>query len=114
MIHEGEIVLFRFPQTNHTTGKLRPALVLRKLPGRYEDWMICMISCQLFQQIKGLDEIINIEDMDFKNSGLKVISLVRASRLAVVSKSFLLGAIGEISNERLARIKASIAEWIKG
>ena len=40
MISEGQIVLFRFPQANQQAGKLRPALVLRKLPGRYEDWLI--------------------------------------------------------------------------
>ena len=44
MIQEGKIVLFRFPQTNQAAGKLRPALVLRKLLGDYEDWLICMIS----------------------------------------------------------------------
>ena len=37
MIHEGQVVLFRFPQTNRIGGKLRPALVLRKLPGSYDD-----------------------------------------------------------------------------
>lgn len=25
-------------------GMLRPALVIRELPGAYEDWLICMIS----------------------------------------------------------------------
>ncbi len=51
MIRDGKIVLFRFPQTNQTTGKLRPALVLRKLPGPYDDWLICMVSTQLSQGI---------------------------------------------------------------
>ena len=39
MIREGQIVLFRFPQTDRTSGKLRPALVIRKLPGQYDDWL---------------------------------------------------------------------------
>jgi len=33
MIAEGQIVLFRFPQTDQTKGKLRLALVIRQLPG---------------------------------------------------------------------------------
>jgi len=33
MIEEGQVVLFRFPQADLRTGKLRPALVLRKVPG---------------------------------------------------------------------------------
>lgn len=56
MIVEGQIVLFRFPQTDQQSGKLRPALIVRKLPGRYDDWLICMISSQLNQEIPGFDE----------------------------------------------------------
>jgi hypothetical protein len=32
MIREGQIVLFKFPQTDLPPGKLRLALVLRKVP----------------------------------------------------------------------------------
>jgi len=44
MKRPGQIVLFRFPQTDFEEGKLRPALLLGKLPGEYDDWLICMIS----------------------------------------------------------------------
>lgn len=113
MIREGQIVLFRFPQTDQSTGKVRPALVLRKLPGPYDDWMICMISSQLSQQIKELDEVINPDNSDFGDSGLKTASLIRVSRLAVVDKSILLGSIGEISSKRLSRVKTAISNWIQ-
>ncbi len=114
MIKEGQIVLFRFPQTDQSTGRARPALVLRQLPGPYDDWMICMVSTQLSQQIEGHDEIIRPEDSDFTDSGLKAPSLFRISRLAVVEKSLLLGAIGEISSGRLSRIKTCLSRWIEG
>ena len=113
MIREGQIVLFRFPQSDQSGGKLRPALALRKLPGKYDDWLICMVSTQLTQQIAGFDEIIKPEDPDFKNSGLKSPSIFRISRIAVVEKSILLGVIGEISTDRLSRIKTSLSNWIK-
>lgn len=66
MIQEGQVVLFRFPQTDQDIGKLRPALVLRKLRGPYDDRFICMISSQLAQQISGFDEVINEKGTDFK------------------------------------------------
>ena len=47
MKQAGQIVLFRFPQTDLEEGKLRPALLLNKVPGEYDDWLICMISSQL-------------------------------------------------------------------
>jgi hypothetical protein len=31
MIAEGQIVLFRFPQTDQHSGKLRPALIVRSI-----------------------------------------------------------------------------------
>ena len=47
MISAGQVVLFKFPQTDQKEVKLRPALVLRKLPGIFNDWLVCMISSQL-------------------------------------------------------------------
>jgi mRNA interferase MazF len=113
MIQEGSVVLFRFPQTDQSRGKLRPALVLRKLPGSYDDWLICMISTQMTQQVDGLDDQINESDQDFKASGLKTTSLFRVSRIAVVEESIFLGEMGSISKSRLSRIKTSLSDWIK-
>ncbi|MGH7595641.1 MAG: type II toxin-antitoxin system PemK/MazF family toxin [bacterium] len=109
----GQIVLFEFPQTDLVAGKSRPALMIAKLPGGYEDWLICMISSQTHQYIDGVDDIILHDSPDFIQSGLKSTSVIRVSRLAVVEEDILLGAIGEISQERLARVKNNLAEWIK-
>ncbi|NOY60416.1 MAG: type II toxin-antitoxin system PemK/MazF family toxin [Calditrichaeota bacterium] len=109
----GQIVLFKFPQTDLSDGKLRPALLISQTPGEYSDWLICMISSKMSQYIKGFDEIIKKNSFDYIRSGLKAESVVRATRLAVVSEEILLGTIGEISRERLVRIKNAIANWIK-
>lgn len=112
MIEEGDVVLFHFPQTDLKEGKLRPALVIKKLPGEYDDWLICMISTRIYQYNKELDETIAPEDKDFQDSGLKTKSVIRASRLAVVEKEILVGKIGRISPERLKRIKDKLGKWI--
>lgn len=112
MIREGQVVLFRFPQTDQTSGKLRPALILRKLPGPH--WLICMISSQLSQQIPSFDEVLNQDDPDFERSGLKTSSVVRVGRLAVVKRGALLGTVGEIDSQRLIRIKNRLSAWITG
>ena len=108
----GQVVVFQFPQTNLEEGKLRPALLLGRLPGDYDDWLICMISSQTHHYIAGFDEIIKEDDEDFKQSGLKVTSIIRVGRLAVVSGAILLGAIGEISDERLKRVKQNLSSWL--
>ena len=112
MIRERQVVLFRFPQTNQATGKLRPALVIRKVPGPHDDWLICMITSQLLQEVADFDEIISEKNDDFISSGLKQTSLIRIARLAVVDQNILLGAIGEIGATRLERIKKKLSDWL--
>ena len=114
MIREGQVVVFAFPQTDQKSGKLRPALVLRKLPGKFDDWLICMVSTQLSNVTPGFDEVITDRDSDFLQSGLKASSVVRIGRLAVVDRDVLLGSIGDISAERLHLIKARLSQWIAG
>ena len=112
MKRAGQVVLFRFPQTDLEAGKLRPALLLGRLPGDYEDWLLCMISSQLRHVVTGFDEVLREDDSDFAASGLKVSSVIRVGRLAVVSGEILLGAIGEVSEERLQRVKTRLAAWL--
>lgn len=112
MTGEGHVVLFRFPQTDQSVARLRPALVLRHLPGPHDDWLICMISTRLHQQIAEFDEVIREGDDDFELSGLKQTSLIRISRIAVVHGGILLGAIGRVVPQRLLRIKKKLADWL--
>lgn len=114
MIQEGQIVVFAFPQTDHSAGKLRPALVLRRCPGTHDDWLICMISSQLRHAIPGIDEVIHESDSEFALTGLKAASVVRVTRLAIVVADVLQGSIGTIAHQRLSRIRRHIAEWVAG
>lgn len=71
MRQAGDIVLTRFPQANLAEGKLRPALLLGRLPGDYDDWLICMISSQARHYQPDFDELVSESDSDFADSGLK-------------------------------------------
>ena len=112
MKEPGQIVLFRFPQADLSEGKLRPALLLSEVPGPYKDWLICMISSQVHQRIDGFDELIEEDDGDFARSGLKVASVIRIGRLAIVEGGMLEGSIGTISPERMQQIRTRLAAWV--
>lgn len=71
-----------------------------------------MISSQTRHHLPEFDEVMQESDNDFAESGLKVASVIRVGRLAVISGDILLGAIGQISNDRLVRIKKHLAEWL--
>ncbi len=111
MKRAGQIVLTSFPNTDLSATKLRPVLMLRQA-SRFDDWLVCMVSSQMHQTEADLDEIISPTDSDFPNSGLKVTSVLRLSRLAVLEGFLLLGSIGTISDERLTKIRLQLAKWI--
>ena len=111
MKRAGQIVLTPFPYSDLKGAKLRPVLMLRQA-SRFDDWLVCMVSSQMQQAETGLDEILNQSDTDFASSGLKVPSVLRLSRLAVLDGALLLGNIGTISDERLENIRQRLAKWV--
>ncbi len=112
MKEAGQVVLFQFPHANLASGKLRPALLLARLPGGYDDRLICMISSQLRHAIPDFDEVLTERDDDFRESGLHVPSVICCARLAVINSDILLGAIGNIGAERLQRIRNRLGAWL--
>jgi mRNA interferase MazF len=71
-----------------------------------------MISSQMHHYVSGFDEIIQEDDPDFVESGLKTASVIKIGRLAVVDGNMLLGATGKIASDRLRRIKTRLADWL--
>jgi len=82
---------------------------LRRLPGIHDDWLICMISSQVHQKIADLDEVIIETDEDFQRTGLKTTSLVRVTRLVVLSSTMPHDSIGKLSDDRLHSIRTRLA-----
>ncbi|MEW6609032.1 MAG: type II toxin-antitoxin system PemK/MazF family toxin [bacterium] len=109
---QGDIILTPVPQAD---GKLkeRPAIILREMPP-YSDFLVCGISTQLHQQVKGFDEIISPADEDFKSSGLLSKSLIRLGFLAVLPSNRILGSIGAISSKRHKRLLKTLSNYLVG
>lgn len=103
MKQAGQIALTSFPYTDLSEVKLRPVLLLRQVTDRFDDWLVCMVSSQTRQTEDGLDEVVQTTGTDFSPSGLKVSSVLRLSRLAVLNETLLIGSIGAIDNNRLTR-----------
>jgi len=115
MIREGAVVLLRFPHTDgEMAAKMRPGLVIRRVPGEHDDWLVCMLSTRTDQWIEGTDELIAAGDGDFPASGLKAASIVRVCRLAIAHRSAIAGSIGVLGPTRLSRIRAALVRWITG
>jgi mRNA interferase MazF len=109
-MREGDVALAALPQADGQR-KLRPVLLLRELPG-HGDYLVCGLSTQLSQEIKGFDEIISPTDPDFVESGVAQASLIRLAFLAVAIRSNVAGTIGRISASRHYRLLSSLSAYL--
>jgi len=109
---EGDIVLFRYPNTDGSRGKRRPAVLLKSLGNDFGDWLVCMVSTQVQQRIKGLEVVITVADPDFPATGLRADSLLRSSRLAVVNESIFELKLGTVASQRLQQVTERLARWL--
>jgi len=112
MKQAGQIALMPFPFTNLAESKKRPVLLLRRLDNANDDWLVCMISSKLKQFDKELDWVVAESDSEFSASGLKVSSVFRLSRVAVLDGSLLIGKLGEIPEDRLQDLRNRLAGWL--
>ncbi len=109
-MNQGDVVLTPVPQADGVI-KNRPAIFLREMPP-YQDVLVCGVSTQLHQEVKGFDEVIQSSDSDFVGSGLKGTSLIRLGFLAVLPRNAVIGSIGRISTERHKRLLKRLCEYL--
>lgn len=109
-MNEGDVVLVSLPQADGQV-KPRPALVLRKMPP-YQDLLFCGISSQLYHEVKGFDDVIDVRDSDFSKSGLRTTSLVRLSFLAVLPVKDVFGTLGSIDANRHQTLLRRLTDYL--
>lgn len=62
-MREGDVILTPILQADDI-AKNRPALILRELPP-FQDLLVCGISTQIHQAVRGFDEVVARTDSDF-------------------------------------------------
>ncbi len=107
---EGDVVLAPVPQADGAV-KNRPAIILREMPP-YRDLLVCGISTQVHQQVRGFDDIIAPTDADFAASGLRSSSLIRLGFLTVLPRKGIIGAIGAISTARHRKLLQTLSDYL--
>jgi mRNA interferase MazF len=108
---EGDLLLTALRQSDGTV-KDRPVVLLRRMPP-FHDFLVCGISSQVRHEVPGFDELITPDDDDFRESGLKVGSIIRLGFLAVLPPSGFKGRIGKISLARHSRLLGNLADFLR-
>lgn len=107
---QGDVVVLPMPAAGGSS-KPRPAIVLREMP-RFRDVLLCGVSTQMHQEVKGFDEVTATTDADFMLSGLHAESLIRLGFLQVVPRRHVGGSIGSISPARHKRLLQTLSDYL--
>jgi mRNA interferase MazF len=110
-MRERDVVLMAIAQADGQK-KPRPVLLLREMP-KYGDFLVCGISSQLQQFIPDFDELIQLNNTDFVDSGLAKSSVVRLSFLAIARRSEVMGRLGFISIDRHQRLLSNLSNYLR-
>ncbi len=101
-----EIWLVRFPFSDLTSTKLRPALVLAE---HREDLIILGIFSKIpVGEIRETWVLISDTHPDFSQTGLKKISLIRADKIATVNESVFQRQLGSLPSNLLTVVQAAL------
>jgi mRNA interferase MazF len=109
-MNEGEVILAALPVAGGGL-KNRPAIVLREMPS-YGDLLVCGLSTQIHQEVKGFDEVLAPDEDDYASSGVVATSLIRLGFLGLVARRDVIGVIGAISSERHARLVKNLCDYL--
>ncbi len=103
-IMKGDIVVIKFPFTDFSNYKKRPALVLATLKG--DD----IIICQITSKRRNDPYAIEIDDNDIIGGTLYGKSYVRPSRLVTIDKKIVEYKVGHLNTKKFTEILEKIKE----
>jgi len=100
----GTVVLTPFPFTDLSGRKVRPAVVVSRSDQPGNDVTLAFVTSHRGQPPTETELLIDASDPDFAQTGLKVDSVVKCDKLVTLESSILLGELGELSGDLLARM----------
>ena len=108
-MQKGTIVLTKFPFTDLSSNKRRPAIIVS---GESIDKMDVIVAFITTSQIQNFNLnnclYFDIDRPDFKISGLKNTSVIRLDKLATLKKSIFTGELGKVGTQTIKEINEKL------
>lgn len=104
---KGDVVITRFPYSDFSQLKLRPALVIAVLPG------IDLILCEITSQPARNQYAIPVSSADFTNGSLTQNSYIRSDKIATSERQLIRYKIGSLTQEKVEEVIRKIVEIIE-
>lgn len=110
IVKRGSVVLIRYPFTDLTGEKVRPAVVLTsdQLIPRLDDVLCLFISSVVPTELLPTDFVLETTHPSFSQTGLKRRSVLRSHKLALLRKSLVLRVLGEIDQALMEEINSRL------
>lgn len=99
-LQKGDIVLVQFPFADLSQTKLRPAVVLSVISNP-DEVTLYFISSQNVANLSPEELAINSSDSEFQETGLRVSSKVRVTRIVTLESRLLLRRLGKLVNQQM-------------
>jgi mRNA interferase MazF len=94
----GDVVLVRFPFSDLSEAKLRPALVLAGA-GR-NDWILCQITSNPY----GDQNAVPLSRKDFESGSLRIRSYARPAKLFTASRDLMIQEVGRVRRAAFSQV----------
>jgi len=98
----GAVILVRFPFSDLSQSKLRPAIVLAEV-GR-SDWILCQVTSKPY----GDSQAIEINDESFQSGSLRLTSYARPGKLFTANTILFLDQMGTLQKQPLKQVVEAI------
>ena len=104
---DGAVVLVRFPFSDLSNTKLRPAVVLAD--GARGDWILCQVTSQPYTD----PTAIEITNSDFASGSLLKTSYARPSKLFTANAAIMTKHVGDLQSAKLEEIVKAVISLLE-
>ena len=103
----GAVVLVRFPFSDLSQTKLRPAVVLADA-GR-GDWILCQVTSKPY----GDTRAIRLEDTSFSAGSLRVLSYARPGKLFTANRDLIVSEVATLKPPSLMQVVDAVVGLLR-
>jgi mRNA interferase MazF len=105
---KGSIVLVRFPFSDLSSWKLRPAVVLASVDR--DDWILCQITSNPYTDRRA----VVIAADDFARGSLRIVSYARPGKIFTANASLMESEVGILKEVPFNKIIETVIDIIRG
>ncbi len=102
-------MLVEFPFTDLSQTKLRPAVVLA-ISLAIDEITLCFISSQQVGRLNAAEFALFDSDPDFPQTGLRISSKVRVTRITTLSKQLIVKRLGSLGRQHLQQLETTLIQ----